>query len=408
MPQVLTALPPGESSPPLLSANRFFFRRSTSSPIEESTNLPRRHTTIPHSALVPAPLALVDEVTIENHIVVDSAGDARANGVYIRSGKQNNAPRWRHSERNWLCILRDGSNWWIGCERAAIEDLYWRDATKPNSYWRVCPCDDNTHRHFRGSGPAPSLYWICDNEHSQRDQEENQNKYTVWTTTFSATTTTNKSDSTSLPLDENQAPTKIIRSNKILRSPPSFESDVCPICLSDLDECAARTPCGHFACAECLARTRRMTRTNINQRTEPFREMRCPLCRAPFILAAASHVNTGKPLLEAFPALDTGDRESKLRAGTATSTSSSNLLEAAGEFVNASSSSISTASSRLAGLWFLLSSRTRSSSAAQQQEPTPSLLTGTANSPTIQDDAIIETSANHVSMTDYLVSRRSL
>ena len=96
--------------------------------------------------------------TSDGEILVAGAGDARANGVYARCGTQNDAPRWRHVDRSWLCILRDGSSWWIGDERAAREDLYWMDAAAPGA-WNVCPCDDRTHRHFKGSAPAPALSW---------------------------------------------------------------------------------------------------------------------------------------------------------------------------------------------------------------------------------------------------------
>ena len=71
--------------------------------------------------------------TSDGEILVAGAGDARANGVYARCGTQNDAPRWRHVDRSWLCILRDGSSWWIGDERAAREDLYWMDAAAPGA-----------------------------------------------------------------------------------------------------------------------------------------------------------------------------------------------------------------------------------------------------------------------------------
>jgi len=60
----------------------------------------------------------------DENILVARAGDARANGLYLRDGAQNGAPRWRHADRAWLCILRDGTSWWIGAEKAAREDLH--------------------------------------------------------------------------------------------------------------------------------------------------------------------------------------------------------------------------------------------------------------------------------------------
>ena len=144
--------------------------------------------------------------TSDGEILVAGAGDARANGVYARCGTQNDAPRWRHVDRSWLCILRDGSSWWIGDERAAREDLYWMDAAAPGA-WNVCPCDDRTHRHFKGSAPAPALSW-----HDPR------------------------------------APTPAC-------GRPVFATEECPVCLAP-PVAAARAPCGHVACALCLARAR--------------------------------------------------------------------------------------------------------------------------------------------------------
>lgn len=196
--------------------------------------------------LLRAPLAVDGDEQLERAIVVTGAGDARANGSYQRCGKQNNAARWRHVDRNWLCILRDGSNWWIGAERAAVEDLYWCDATVDSVEWKVCPCDDTAHRHFKGSAPAPRLAWA---------EETNT-----------------------------------------LMSECVFDSDECPICLSGMDD-ATRMPCGHVACACCLARSKHAARARDSQ-------LRCPLCRAPFTLAGALHVPTSKPLLEAMPRLE--------------------------------------------------------------------------------------------------------
>ncbi|KAJ8605612.1 hypothetical protein CTAYLR_000077 [Chrysophaeum taylorii] len=226
-------------------------------------------------SLASAPLPLDEdeedvEKRLEQPILVSGAGDARANGVYVRTGKQNNAARWRHAERSWLCILRDGSNWWIGNERAAVEDLYWCDATSEAREWRVCPCDDATHRHFRGSAPAPRLSWNVE-----------------------------KADFVCAPCSKLQ--------------------EECPICLSSLED-AALTPCGHVACAQCFARARCALRTR-----DVDAEMRCPLCRAPFALAGALHVDSNKPLLEALPKLETdADRAFALsRSNSVSSTSSS-------------------------------------------------------------------------------------
>ena len=186
--------------------------------------------------------------TSDGEILVAGAGDARANGVYARCGTQNDAPRWRHVDRSWLCILRDGSSWWIGDERAAREDLYWMDAAAPGA-WNVCPCDDRTHRHFKGSAPAPALSW-----HDPR------------------------------------APTPAC-------GRPVFATEECPVCLAP-PVAAARAPCGHVACALCLARARAHASTGGVDGC-----IRCPLCRAPFALEGATHLATNRPLLEALPAV---------------------------------------------------------------------------------------------------------
>lgn len=147
---------------------------------------------------------------VDREIRVDGAGDARANVVYALCGAQNSSPLWRHVDRSWLCILRDGSNWWIGDETAAREDLYWMDAAAPGA-WNVCPCDDRSHRHFKGSAPAPTLSW-----HDPR------------------------------------APAPAC-DRRI------FATEECPVCLAPPVE-AARAPCCHVACALCLARARARTR----------------------------------------------------------------------------------------------------------------------------------------------------
>lgn len=204
------------------------------------------------------------ERKLEGAVFVQGAGDARANGVYLRHGKQNNAARWRHRERPWLCILRDGANWWIGNERAATEDLYWCDASGPEREWRVCPCDDTTHKHFRGSAPAPKLSLCAGNSKTDDFDDE--------------------------PV---LAQAAYAEDDRTLRRE---DDEDCPICLGQFEE-ATKTPCGHMACARCLCRARRAMRTRDA-------DMRCPLCRAPFILAGALHVPSGRPLFEALPKLE--------------------------------------------------------------------------------------------------------
>lgn len=184
----------------------------------------------------------------DREIRVDGAGDARANGVYALCGAQDSSPRWRHVNRSWLCILRDGSNWWIGDETAAREDLYWMDAAAPGP-WNVCPCDDRSHRHFKGSAPAPALSW-----HDPR------------------------------------APAPAC-DRRI------FATEKCPVCLAPPVE-AARAPCGHVACALCLARARAHASPPTGGADGC---VWCPLCRAPFALEGATHLATNRPLLEALP-----------------------------------------------------------------------------------------------------------
>jgi len=142
-------------------------------------------------------------------------------------------------------VLRDGSSWWIGAEKAAREDLYWRDAAADDA-WKVCGCDDRTHRHFRGSEPVPTLNW--------RD-----------------------------PAAGPPAPEEL----------PCFAADECPVCLSEPAE-ATRAPCGHVACALCLARAKAHAAQHGGC-------VKCPMCRAPFALEGATHLGTRLPLLEALP-----------------------------------------------------------------------------------------------------------
>lgn len=158
---------------------------------------------------------------VDREIRVDGAGDARANVVYALCGAQNSSPLWRHVDRSWLCILRDGSNWWIGDETAAREDLYWMDAAAPGA-WNVCPCDDRSHRHFKGSAPAPTLSW-----HDPR------------------------------------APAPAC-DRRI------FATEECPVCLAPPVE-AARAPCCHVACALCLARARARARVAADRRCRRLR-----------------------------------------------------------------------------------------------------------------------------------------
>ena len=327
-------------------------------------------------ALAPLRLNGTDhEKLLARNIKVDGAGDARANGVYARDGRQNNAARWRHVERPWLCILRDGSNWWIGCERAAVEDLYWRDATKDDSEWRVCPCDDSTHRHFRGSGPPPIVTWEEDD-----DEDEEEGPHHLVTTK-------------SFPV-------------KKKRAPVTFQSDECPICLCALDDDgAARAPCGHLACAQCFARARQAASRGSR---DADRELRCPLCRAPFILAAALHVASKKPLLEALPALDNESRERLL------SRQSSGLSN------TERSTSSDRPTSRLAAFWCFLNRRSettvrpvnrtnsfrRSASFGRSNPPPPPA--AVATTPSSSSSASSSSDHRSLSFSDYLLSRRSL
>lgn len=112
-------------------------------------------------------------------------------------------------ERTWLCILRDGSSWWIGNEKAAREDLYWCDATLPGQEreepalrtkkgWRVCACDDRTHKHFRGCEPTPELSWVDPRAPAPKPP-----------------------------------------------APATYDTEECPICLCAPGDEAARMPCGH-------------------------------------------------------------------------------------------------------------------------------------------------------------------
>ncbi|KAJ1444919.1 hypothetical protein M885DRAFT_551542 [Pelagophyceae sp. CCMP2097] len=210
--------------------------------------------------LLPSPLDSCDgEGGVDRSLRVSRAGDARANGIYVRCGKQNGAARWRHSEREWLCILRDGASWWIGNERAAREDLYWRSATLGGDGWRVCWCDDRGHRHFRGSAPVPELSWMDDSFE-----------------------------------DDAQSP----QSAGVAKAHAAkFNSDECPVCLCDIKEDAVQAPCGHVACGGCLARC------GVANDAFPEGCSKCPLCRAPFALAGCTHLASGRPALEACPGL---------------------------------------------------------------------------------------------------------
>jgi hypothetical protein len=156
------------------------------------------------------------------------------------------------------------AGWWIGAEKAAREDLYWCDAVKaapPREEqaaagglrsWRVCSCDDRAHRHFRGSAPIPALSWR---------------------------------DAAAAPPEAEPL--------------GHYAAEECPICLCEPEGDAARMPCGHVACALCLSRAKAMSPRYVVSDDCA----RCPLCRAPFALAGATHLATKQPLLEALPNL---------------------------------------------------------------------------------------------------------
>ena len=78
-----------------------------------------------------------------------------------------------------------------------------------------------------------------------------------------------------------------------------YESEECPICLCEPEGDAARMPCGHVACALCLSRAKAMSPRYVVSEDCA----RCPLCRAPFALAGATHLASKMPLLEALPNL---------------------------------------------------------------------------------------------------------
>ena len=103
------------------------------------------------------------------------------------------------------------------------------DAAAPGA-WNVCPCDDRTHRHFKGSAPAPALSW-----HDPR------------------------------------APTPPACGR------PVFATEECPVCLAPPVAAArALRPRGVRAVPRARARTR------VDRRVDGC--IRCPLCRAPFAL----------------------------------------------------------------------------------------------------------------------------
>lgn len=281
------------------------------------------------------------ERRLESAVLVQGAGDARANGVYLRHGKQNNAARWRHRERPWLCILRDGGNWWIGNERAATEDLYWCDASGPDREWRVCPCDDTAHKHFKGSAPPPKLSLCAKRDSKAELDDERQLR---------------------------QSPTTLVFATQAYAADVVHDDEDCPICLSAFED-ATRTPCGHLACARCLTRARRAMRSRDA-------DMRCPLCRAPFTLAGALHVQSGRPIFEALPKL-----EADVELQQAASSSSSSSASSPRSFF-ASRSGLSSASGspqqrppRIMQAWHSFAGRGRWRSSTAAARPTESFQT---------------------------------
>ena len=69
--------------------------------------LGRRAETQPEQKVLSASPITNDDSSVEElkiyNLEVRGAGDARANGLYVRDGTQNGAARWRHSTREWLC-----------------------------------------------------------------------------------------------------------------------------------------------------------------------------------------------------------------------------------------------------------------------------------------------------------------